>query len=54
VTFSYGEVKVTEGSGGTTVPESSSVALLASGLLGLIGLGRRKLSSSRRPRCCDL
>ena len=44
VTFTYGEIKVMEGSGGTTVPESSSVALLGSGLLGLIGLGRKKLS----------
>ncbi len=44
VTFTYGEIKVMEGSGGTTVPESSSAALLGSGLLGLIGLGRKKLS----------
>ncbi len=43
VTFTYGELKVMEGSGGTTVPESSSVALLGSGLLGLIGFGRKKL-----------
>jgi hypothetical protein len=57
VTFTYGEVKVMEGSGGgsgTPVPESSSVALLASGLFGLVGLGRKKLSSSGRPGCCRL
>jgi hypothetical protein len=46
VTFSYGEVKVTEGSGGgsgTPVPESSSLALLGAGLLSLIGFRRKKL-----------
>jgi len=46
VTFTYGEIKVMEGSGGTTVTESSSLVLLASGLFGLIGFSRRKL----RPR----
>jgi hypothetical protein len=54
VTFRYEELKTTEGivvggdgsgGGGNTVPEPSSVALLASGLLGLIGFGRMKLRS---------
>jgi hypothetical protein len=50
VTFRYEELKTTEGivvgggsgGGGNTVPEPSSVALLASGVLGLIGVGRKK------------
>ena len=50
VTFTYGELKVMEGSGsGTPVPESSSVALLASGLFGLIGLGRKKQATGGGP-----
>jgi hypothetical protein len=58
VTFTYGEVKVMEGGGsGTPVPESSSVALLASGLFGLIGLGRKKQATGGGPGasdCCHL
>ncbi len=48
VTFHYEALKIREGivvGGGNTVPEPSSVALLASGLLGLIGFGRKKLRS---------
>ena len=46
VTFSYGEIKVMEGiGGGTPIPESPSVALLGSGLLVLIGVGRKTHSS---------
>ncbi|HEY4949075.1 MAG TPA: PEP-CTERM sorting domain-containing protein [Candidatus Acidoferrales bacterium] len=49
VTFHYTESKIiTEASGGgTTAPEPSSVALLAFGLLGLIGFGRKKQASAR-------
>jgi hypothetical protein len=67
VTFLYGEVKSTgaSGSGGTggtggddsPVPEPSSVILLASGLLGLIGFNRRKQSAAPAnvlPGACDL
>ena len=50
VTFSYEEVKVMEGGGsGTPVPEPSSAALLASGLLGLMGLGRKKQATGGGP-----
>jgi len=50
VTFRYEELKTTEGivvggSGGNTVPEPSSMALLVSSVLGLIGFGRNKLRS---------
>lgn len=54
VTFSYREVKVTEagsggsgGGNGTPMPEPSSVVLLASGVLGLIGFGRKKCAVPR-------
>lgn len=54
VTFHYEALKIREGivvggddggGGGSPVPEPSSVALLASGLLGLIGFDRKKLRS---------
>jgi hypothetical protein len=51
VTFTYGDVKSTgaggSGGDGTTMPEPSSMPLLASGLLGLIGFGRKKHASAR-------
>jgi hypothetical protein len=50
VTFNYGKFTLTEtivgdgGSGdGNTVPEPTSAALLASGLLGLVGFGRKRI-----------
>jgi hypothetical protein len=55
VTFSYEQFKIAEDVGGSSgngngnggngngVPEPSSAALLASGLIGLAGLGRKKL-----------
>jgi hypothetical protein len=47
VTFAYEKVVVMENvggnGGGNTVPEPSATALLASGLLALVGLGRKKL-----------
>ncbi len=47
VTFAYKKLTSMEdvGGNGNTVPEPSSAALLASGLLGLVGLGRKKLFS---------
>jgi hypothetical protein len=53
VTFDYRKLTISEtvtgggdgNGGGTTAPEPSSVALLASGLLGLVGFGRKKLRS---------
>ncbi len=50
VTFAFEKLTITEstsgngsGGGGNTVPEPSSAALLASGLLGMVGFGRKKL-----------
>jgi hypothetical protein len=59
VTFSYEVVKVTQGSGGngTSMPEPSSVLLLMSGLLGLIGFGCKKnviARGTRRTSCCHV
>jgi hypothetical protein len=53
VTFTYTQFKIIkegsgggDGSGGNTVPEPSSVGLLASGLLGLIDFARKKLAAA--------
>ena len=61
VTFAYEKLTILEdvggSGGGNTVPESSGVALLAAGLLGLIGFGRKKFttpSRGGRPVCCHL